>query len=186
MSSTYAGNPANFPASITIPSGGDNVTAASVNVALEGLADRTAHLAGYAQIVQIVSYTADDATLAHAQIGSDIDSTSWTASSVLATTTADVLTGDIVIVHCQVWAAITAVASDAMIRITTGTGHEISSSVLTVGQTISPHTLVGYYVAGSDRGPITVAVQGKITENVGEKLRIYKPSVLVATIYRSL
>lgn len=44
MSSTYAGNAASYPANITIPSDGDARDAASVNVALEGLADRTAHL----------------------------------------------------------------------------------------------------------------------------------------------
>lgn len=44
MSSTYAGNSANYPTSITIPSDGDTINAASVNAALEGLADRTAAL----------------------------------------------------------------------------------------------------------------------------------------------
>jgi hypothetical protein len=46
MSSPYAG--ANtFPATITIPSDGDLATAASVNVALESLADRTVNLQGF-------------------------------------------------------------------------------------------------------------------------------------------
>lgn len=45
MSTTVAGNPALFPASITIPSDGDLKSAASVNAAFGGLADRTAHLA---------------------------------------------------------------------------------------------------------------------------------------------
>lgn len=44
MSSTYAGNPATFPATVTIPDDGDARNAASVNVPLEGLADRTANL----------------------------------------------------------------------------------------------------------------------------------------------
>lgn len=44
MSSTYAGNPASYAANITIPSDGDTRDAASVNVAFEALADRTAHL----------------------------------------------------------------------------------------------------------------------------------------------
>lgn len=47
MSTTYAGNPANYPASITEPSDGDNKSAASVNVGLEGLADRTAYLSAH-------------------------------------------------------------------------------------------------------------------------------------------
>jgi hypothetical protein len=42
MSTTYAGDENNYPASITIPSDGDLKPAATVNVALEGLADRTA------------------------------------------------------------------------------------------------------------------------------------------------
>lgn len=46
MSSPYSG--ANtFPASITIPSDGDLASAASVNVALESLADRTVNLQGF-------------------------------------------------------------------------------------------------------------------------------------------
>ncbi len=46
MSSTYDGNAANFPLSITIPSDGDGpgIKAADVNTAFEGLADRTAFL----------------------------------------------------------------------------------------------------------------------------------------------
>ncbi len=44
MSTTYAGDPTNYPAEITIPSDGDVPDAASVNAALEGLADRTARL----------------------------------------------------------------------------------------------------------------------------------------------
>jgi hypothetical protein len=44
MSSTYAGDPNNYPTSITIPSDGDAIDASSVNTAFEGLADRTAAL----------------------------------------------------------------------------------------------------------------------------------------------
>lgn len=44
MSTIYAGNPANFPAAITIPSDGDDKSVSSVNPAFEGLADRTASL----------------------------------------------------------------------------------------------------------------------------------------------
>lgn len=44
MSSTYAGNSASYPTNITIPSDGDDMDAASVNAAFEGLADRTARL----------------------------------------------------------------------------------------------------------------------------------------------
>lgn len=44
MSTTYQGNAANYPALITIPSDGDDISAASVNAALEGLADRTNYL----------------------------------------------------------------------------------------------------------------------------------------------
>lgn len=44
MSSTYAGNPASYPANITRPSDGDVRDAASVAVGLDALADRTANL----------------------------------------------------------------------------------------------------------------------------------------------
>jgi hypothetical protein len=47
MSTTYDGDPANWPDSITIPSDGDARTASSVNAAFEGLADRTAALLRY-------------------------------------------------------------------------------------------------------------------------------------------
>lgn len=44
MSTTYTGNPANNPASITIPSDGQGaIKAADVNTAFEGLADQIAH-----------------------------------------------------------------------------------------------------------------------------------------------
>jgi hypothetical protein len=45
VSTTEAGDASNYPLLITIPSDGDNIDAASVNVAFEGLADRTAYLA---------------------------------------------------------------------------------------------------------------------------------------------
>lgn len=46
MSSTYAGDPNTYPTSIQLPSDGDGpgIKAADINAALEGLADRTAHL----------------------------------------------------------------------------------------------------------------------------------------------
>jgi hypothetical protein len=44
MPSNYAGNNAAFVANIQIPSDGDDKPAASVNAALEGLADRSAYL----------------------------------------------------------------------------------------------------------------------------------------------
>lgn len=44
MPTTYAGNPASYPATVTIPVGGDARTAASVDVGLQALADRTANL----------------------------------------------------------------------------------------------------------------------------------------------
>jgi len=45
MATTYAGDPDNFPDEVQLPSDGDDLDAASVNAALEGLADRTASLA---------------------------------------------------------------------------------------------------------------------------------------------
>jgi hypothetical protein len=51
MSTTEAGDPTNYPTSITIPSDGDGpIKAADVNVAFEGLADRTAY--AYARLTQ--------------------------------------------------------------------------------------------------------------------------------------
>lgn len=44
MSSSYAGNPAAFATTITIPDDGDPKNAASVNIPFEVLADRTAYL----------------------------------------------------------------------------------------------------------------------------------------------
>lgn len=44
MGSQYAGSAASFPADFTIPDDGDDIDAASVNVALEALGDRTANL----------------------------------------------------------------------------------------------------------------------------------------------
>lgn len=52
MPTNYAGNPANNPTSIQIPSDGDGpVQAADVNVALEGLMDRTAYIEALTQPV---------------------------------------------------------------------------------------------------------------------------------------
>lgn len=44
MSTTYAGDETNFPTDVTLPSDGDPKDASSINVPLEGLADRTAWL----------------------------------------------------------------------------------------------------------------------------------------------
>jgi hypothetical protein len=64
MSSTYAGA-STFPANITIPDDGDPLNASSVNVPLEGLADRTVKLKDDA--------TADAAALAAHKTGTDHD-----------------------------------------------------------------------------------------------------------------
>jgi hypothetical protein len=49
MATTYAGNAANYPTSVTIPSDGDGpgIKALDVNAAFEGLADRTANLKNF-------------------------------------------------------------------------------------------------------------------------------------------
>lgn len=85
MSTTYAGDETNFPASITIPSDGDTKPAASVNVALEGLADRTAYL-----------LDRDPAVAFHADPGLAFASTSATLVDVtgLTTTIGDCKVGD--------------------------------------------------------------------------------------------
>jgi hypothetical protein len=44
VSTTYSGNAANNPASITIPSDGDDADASSVNVAFEALMDKVVHV----------------------------------------------------------------------------------------------------------------------------------------------
>lgn len=65
MSTTYAGDPDNFPSSITIPSDGDTKPAASVNAAFEGLADRTAWLSDNLSVIRtyLSSYDVDGGTL---------------------------------------------------------------------------------------------------------------------------
>lgn len=45
MPTTYSGDPTSYPTAITIPSDGDPKPAASILVAVEGIADRTANLA---------------------------------------------------------------------------------------------------------------------------------------------
>lgn len=58
MATTYAGDPANYPEEITIPSDGDAPDVASVNAALEGLADRTAAI----QTIRVDEWISADGT----------------------------------------------------------------------------------------------------------------------------
>ena len=55
MPSNESGDPTNYPTAITIPSDGDGpgIKAADVNVAFEGLADRTAWLRALAESIGI-------------------------------------------------------------------------------------------------------------------------------------
>lgn len=66
MSTTYAGNPANYPTSITIPSDGDGpgIKAADVNAGFEGLADRTANITDRTALVEATIAALDKRMLA--------------------------------------------------------------------------------------------------------------------------
>lgn len=83
MSAEYAGDPNNYPVKITIPEDGDYKDAASVSVALEGLADRTANLADH-----LLGVVADDVItlplvpLATASFTWDTPDMQWRQSSV--------------------------------------------------------------------------------------------------------
>lgn len=57
MAHQIAGNPNSFPVSFSIPDDGDARTAASVNVAFEALADRTAFIQGRVGKMEMVEFT---------------------------------------------------------------------------------------------------------------------------------
>lgn len=79
MSDTYDGNPANYPASLTMLTGGDQRNVASVRVTLEGLADRTAFLEQGGAMVAHVERWVDDT----ADANGSIDTTSSTSYDAL-------------------------------------------------------------------------------------------------------
>jgi hypothetical protein len=60
MPSNYAGNPANYPVTVTRPSDGDNEDSASIDVAIDALLDRTAWLAARTGGYRLVSVAVFD------------------------------------------------------------------------------------------------------------------------------
>ena len=182
MSSTYAGDPDNYPTEITIPSGGDLVTAASVNVALEGLADRTASLAAL-RLVDVVVAKSDDAASGHAATSTYTPTGSFENVAKLLDLTA-LEVGDVVEVACAFWAH-TSANGGVYLRL----GH--STTLLAVDCDIPEQTVdewtsgvrvaihAYYVVANSGDQPIWLQARGEPLT-----LQIRKPQVAIAKVYR--
>ena len=111
MPTTYAGNSANFPTSITIPSDGDGpgIKAADVNAGFEGLADRTAKnqariitLEARRQLVDYARVTGLDLGISLAHGGTVAQTVNPIVSASVAT-----VVGDIVEVELSVRAQLT-------------------------------------------------------------------------------
>lgn len=101
MSKGYAGDPANFPTTVPIPDPVDERDALAVAVPLEGLADRTAHLAALPHVVEVASFKLDDPTSAHAQIGDTFVRGYRTDGGIVATIANGLRAGDTVEIHAK-------------------------------------------------------------------------------------
>lgn len=123
---------AEFDSAITIPEDGDNITASSVNVALEALADRTRALAQRVLANDIVSaYNAESGLLA-----STCETLGWTEAiefTTLAVPTT-VKAGDRLVVDIQCHAVITGAQA-------IGSAQLIAKSTASGGGTVYPSAL---------------------------------------------
>jgi hypothetical protein len=100
MSTEYAGNPANYPTTITRPSDGDNKSAASVNNGFEDLADRTAFLHSRSPVT-VARGTVSGGTGDTPALHDTITSASWTeVAGIVAPELAGCEIGDFIEVRC--------------------------------------------------------------------------------------
>jgi hypothetical protein len=169
MSTTYDGNDANYPASLTIPSDGDAKPVASVNAALEGLADRTAVQANGYRLFTVH-------TLTDAAFAASTSSTSYAgiaASALLCAAQTD----DLFVVHVVTQARLPIASnSGGSLRIVmrdnypSGSDTPIDGTEFTLGKTEPLGSEQDYktYVAtfswdvGAD-GNTRIVLQGKVT-----------------------
>lgn len=183
MSSTYAGDPDNYPTEITIPSGGDLVAAASVNAALEGLADRTAALSKL-RLVDVVVSKSDDAASAHNATTTATPTGSFANVTKLLDLT-DLEVGDVVEISCAFYAQ-TSATGGVYLRL----GH--STTFLAINCDIPEQSvdewegtprrvaIHGYYtVTTAGDQPVYLQVRGEPLT-----LQIKTPQVAIAKVYR--
>lgn len=191
MPTTIAGDPTNWPVDFTVPSDGDDRDAASVDVAFQALADRTAHLGAF-RVMQVQTHGVDDAASAHDQIGSDITSATFVgATGGLSITFSDALAGDVLVLSCSTWANMTGAAQPGALRlydVVNGVG--INCAIPSVPDRVegsvgakAQQTISAFYVVPDDTASLQIQLQGRIHDT--EHVQIRKPFSIVGTLYRS-
>jgi len=114
MSTTYAGSNT-FPTAVTIPSDGDTKPAASVNVAFEGLADRTQWLAARVNgnnkfLMTVNSSSGGDPVVTESFVYNTVGTT-WTKSAVVLVDIPSCLIGDVLLAKLHVGSTVDGVGS---------------------------------------------------------------------------
>lgn len=193
LSGTALTEVATYTAAIYPPATGTPILASDVEAGEQALANRTKYLASLPRVVEVVRYSAPDPTEAHAQLGVDFVTNTFTDSTViLATSTANVKVNDVVHIAGQFTVSRAAPAGfPGALRMRCGTALYCGDSIplvpsdqldgVYVGYTI---TLSGTYVVSSVQAgaPITFILQARMGDNA---IKILKPSNFTATIYRA-
>lgn len=204
MSHTYT-DAAVFDSAITLPDDGEQITAASVNVALEALADRTRALSQRVLVADIYSSFSD----ASGPIASTCETLSYTeaaeyASIACSGSNAVIKAGDKLVVDMRCHAVITAAQAigSAMLTGRTTTSAGVQVYPLAVLQAVTeidnfkdssgkhiPIAMTGVIeiddtvLVGADY--VKLGLYGKVSA-LGGVLRLNKPVWMRAQVWRSL
>lgn len=185
MSTTYAGDPDNFPATIPIPSGGDLVRAADAAESLKALADRTASLAK-CRLVSLTVGGADDATSGHAATSTATVTGSFANVVKLADLTG-LIPGDIVEIAATFWVE-TDATGPCYIRFGNanpfafGVNHCIPQQLVDEWNAAAEVSMRGYHVVTTEAS-LSVYLQ---TRGDAMTLQVKKPQVVIVKVWRPL
>lgn len=191
MSSVYTGNPANDPASITIPRDGDGpIKAADVNPAFEGLADKIAAMKTRGLIDVVTQVYDANGTLQTWNTASYVDGAAAQCACVIN----GAKTGDILIVDLFAIGATSggAQAADLRLKITDqfGGAGPVSTNPSGARTKIAAAShdafpIGAVHVVTKD-GDVQVLMQGKVDAADGTALAIVQTSVFRVQWWRAL
>ena len=194
MPTSYSGDPTSYPTSYDIPSDGDLRSAASVDVGLEKLGDRTAYLKAQQSPLRVVSVT---------EVGSASETSihSWSTATFEPGPTSEtqialdgLLSGDVVVAWAA-WAATVAATGAELGDLALFVDRPSPHSTITIPHAISTIGLAGTGAAANIGsmamvGQFTCPADGDYLVFLGGRARLAAGSLdiasgaIVVTVYR--
>jgi hypothetical protein len=184
---------ATYTADVYPPAAGTPVLAADVEAGEQAFANRWEWLLAQPRVVEVVRYSATDPSEAHAQLGVDFTSNTFTDSTViLATSIANVATNDVIKIDGQfIVSRAVGAGTPGALRMRCGTAHYCTDSIPLVPVGALDGVDAGYVVTISGTytvlssqagGPITLTLQARKGDT---DIKILRPSNFTATVYRT-